>query len=107
MLNQSFGGGVVIPNPHPVETIEIISAPLPDKVVLPLQQRIGDEAIPCVKVGDKVLTGQVIAKTEDHFCVLGFVSSLLTKIQLVILQIGTLVVSTSTPIIMPPIRMAC
>ena len=69
MLRQSFSGGIVIPNPHPVETVEIISAPLPDKVVLPLQQRIGDEAIPCVKVGDKVLTGQVIAKTEDHFCV--------------------------------------
>jgi Predicted NADH:ubiquinone oxidoreductase, subunit RnfC len=67
MLNQSFSGGVVIPNPHPVETVEIISAPLPDKVVLPLQQRIGDEATPCVKVGDKVLTGQVIAKTEDSF----------------------------------------
>ncbi|MBT3194993.1 MAG: electron transport complex subunit RsxC [Candidatus Ruthia sp.] len=69
MLSQSFSGGIVIPNPHPVEIVEIILAPLPDKVVLPLQQRIGDEAIPCVKVGDKVLTGQVIAKTEDHFCV--------------------------------------
>jgi len=69
MLKQSYNGGIAIPNPHPVETVEIIQAPLPDKVVLPLQQRIGDEAIPCVKVGDEVLTGQVIAKTKDHYCV--------------------------------------
>ncbi len=69
MLNQSFNGGIVIDSPHPVEVVEIILAPLPDKVVLPLQQRIGGEAIPCVSVGDKVLTGQVIAKTDDYFCV--------------------------------------
>ncbi len=69
MLNRSFNGGVVIDNPYPVDTVEIIPAPLPDKVVLPLQQRIGDEAIPCVEVGDHVLTGQMVAKTEDHFSV--------------------------------------
>ncbi|CAC9446719.1 Electron transport complex protein RnfC [uncultured Gammaproteobacteria bacterium] len=62
-------GGIVIANPCPVDNVEIIQAPLPDKVVLPLQQRMGDEAIPCVKVGDKVLTGQVIAQAQDAFCV--------------------------------------
>jgi len=70
MPNQlGFDGGVVIPNPYPVEKVEIIQAPLPNQVVLPLQQRVGDQAIPCVKVGDRVLTGQEIATTKDSFCV--------------------------------------
>lgn len=59
----------MIDNPHPVGRLDIIQAPLPDKVILPLQQRMGGEAIACVKVGDKVLTGQLIATTYDHFCV--------------------------------------
>jgi electron transport complex protein RnfC len=67
MLN-TFDGGIIIANPHTVTQVEITQAPLPDKVILPLQQRIGAEADPCVVVGDKVLTGQIIAKTEDEFC---------------------------------------
>jgi len=67
--NNTFSGGVVIANPYPVNQVEIVQAPLPSKVVLPLQQRIGAEAKPCVSVGDRVLTGQIIAKTEDQFCV--------------------------------------
>ncbi|BAS68291.1 electron transport complex subunit RsxC [Bathymodiolus septemdierum thioautotrophic gill symbiont] len=67
MLN-AFNNGVVIENPHPVAQVEIIQAPLPDKVVLPLQQRIGEQAEPCVEVGDLVLTGQLIAQTTDQFC---------------------------------------
>ena len=69
MSNNTFSGGVVIANPYPVNQVEIVQAPLPSKVVLPLQQRIGAEAKPCVSVGDRVLTGQIIAKTEDQFCV--------------------------------------
>ncbi|MCH9711136.1 MAG: electron transport complex subunit RsxC [Proteobacteria bacterium] len=69
MSDYAFSGGVVIKNPYPVEQVKIIQAPLPNRVVLPLQQRIGDEAKPCVKVGDRVLTGQVIAQTQDQFCV--------------------------------------
>ncbi len=65
---DAFNNGIVINNPYPVTRVEIIQAPLPDKVVLPLQQRIGAEAEPCVKVGDKVLTGQLIAQTPDQFC---------------------------------------
>jgi electron transport complex protein RnfC len=68
MLN-TLNNGIVMTNPYPVDKVEIVQAPLPDKVVLPLQQRIGGEAIPCVAVGDKVLTGQVIAQTQDAFCV--------------------------------------
>ncbi len=69
MPDQTFSGGVVIANPYPVAQVKIIQAPLPNQVILPLQQRIGAEAKPCVKVGDRVLTGQMIAQTQDQFCV--------------------------------------
>ncbi|BBB23708.1 electron transport complex protein RnfC [Isorropodon fossajaponicum endosymbiont JTNG4] len=67
MADYSFNGGIVIRNPYPVDKVEIIQAPLPKKVIIPLQQRIGEQAKPCVSVGDYVLTGQVIASTEDSF----------------------------------------
>jgi len=41
--DNTFSGGVVIANPYPVNQVEIVQAPLPSKVVLPLQQRIGAE----------------------------------------------------------------
>ncbi|SMM97716.1 Electron transport complex protein RnfC [uncultured Candidatus Thioglobus sp.] len=66
---KAIENGIVINNPYPVDKVDIIQAPLPDKVVLPLQQRVGDEAKPCVKVGDSVLTGQIIAQTQDEFSV--------------------------------------
>ena len=69
MADFSYQGGIVIPNPYPVKKVGLVQAPLPDKVVLPLQQRIGEQAQPCVKVGERVLTGQVIAVTDDAFCV--------------------------------------
>ncbi len=67
MADYSFNGGIVIRNPYPVDKVEIIQAPLPKKVIIPLQQRIGEQAKPCVSVGDYVLTGEVIASTEDSF----------------------------------------
>ncbi len=42
---------------------------LPKEIVLPLNQHIGAEAIPCVNVGDHVLKGQRIAEAQ------GFVSA--------------------------------
>lgn len=48
--------------------VKIIKAPLPNKVVLPLRQRIGNIAKPCVTIGQSVLTGQIIAQTQDEFC---------------------------------------
>ncbi len=69
MARHKFNGGIFIKNPYPIDKIKIVPAPLPSKVVLPLQQRIGEEAKPCVRVGERVFTGQIIAKTEDDFCV--------------------------------------
>ncbi|ABL01935.1 electron transport complex, RnfABCDGE type, C subunit [Candidatus Ruthia magnifica str. Cm (Calyptogena magnifica)] len=67
MDDYSFNGGIVIRNPYPVDKMEIIQAPLPKKVIISLQQCIGEHAKPCVSVGDYVLTGQVIASAEGSF----------------------------------------
>ena len=60
---------------HPPENKEqsllqpIMDAPLPQHVVLPLNMHIGAPAEPVVKPGDRVLTGQMVAKPQ------GFVSA--------------------------------
>jgi len=42
----------------------IRTLPLPKKLYVPLQQHIGAPATPVVKVGDKVLKGQLIATAQ-------------------------------------------
>ncbi len=64
MLEASFKGGVYIANPYPLNNIQIEQVALPKQVVLCLQQSVGGEAKPCVNVGERVLTGQVIAQTK-------------------------------------------
>jgi len=66
----SFHGGV-----HPVQhknvsiELPLIKAQLPDQLILPLQQHIGQPAEPLVSIGDSVRKGQMIAQAS------GFVSS--------------------------------
>ncbi|MDC9727558.1 MAG: RnfABCDGE type electron transport complex subunit C, partial [Candidatus Thioglobus sp.] len=67
MAKFAFKGGVHIPNPYPVEKPEIRQVPPPKQAVLLLQQRVGGEAKPCVEIGERVLTGQVIAQTTGKF----------------------------------------
>jgi len=43
----------------------IAVAPVPGLLVLPVQQHIGEPARPVVKVGDRVLAGQMIAQAES------------------------------------------
>lgn len=43
--------------------------PLPDRIILPLQQHIGNAAVPIVKPGDTVLKGQVIARADGYISV--------------------------------------
>lgn len=60
-----FHGGIHLPEQKAISTGEPIRrAPVPDRLVLPLQQHIGAPAKPAVKVGDKVLKGQQIAHPE-------------------------------------------
>ncbi|WP_431310053.1 electron transport complex subunit RsxC [Marinibactrum halimedae] len=44
----------------------IVAAPLPGKVILPLSQHIGAPSLPIVRVGDHVLTGQLIAEGDGY-----------------------------------------
>jgi electron transport complex protein RnfC len=47
-------------------TLAVMPAPIPPYLVLPLQQHIGAPAKALVKVGDKVLKGQVIAQADGY-----------------------------------------
>lgn len=40
-------------------------APVPPLLVIPVQQHIGEPAHPIVEIGDRVLTGQMIARAEE------------------------------------------
>jgi electron transport complex protein RnfC len=59
----AFHGGVHPPeNKKQSSRAPIGKAPLPARLVLPMQQHIGGPADPLVKVGDRVLKGQLIAE---------------------------------------------
>ncbi len=62
---HTFHGGVHPPQ-HKQESSEsaIAQAPLPSRLVLPLQQHIGAQAKPLVRAGDQVLKGQMLARAE-------------------------------------------
>lgn len=60
-----FPGGIY-PPPRKQRSNQaaLIEAPLPNRVVLPLQQHSGQPATPCVVSGDAVKVGSVVAKRE-------------------------------------------
>ncbi len=59
-----FKGGVH-PDEHKVTTeLPITPMPIPKRLYLPLQQHIGAAAEPVVKVGERVLKGQLLAKAK-------------------------------------------
>lgn len=69
MSLKTFPGGV---HPHDhkhySENAAITQFPLPERVIIPMSQHIGGPSVPIVKIGDEVITGQVIAEAG------GFVS---------------------------------
>lgn len=65
-----FHGGIHPPENKSLSTERAIAqAPLPSKLVLPLQQHAGQRAKPLVAIGDKVLKGQQIASPEGYVSV--------------------------------------
>src|SRR3990167_4501987 len=46
--------------------LTIATAPLPERLYLPLRQHAGADALPVVKIGDKVLKGQLIASAASE-----------------------------------------
>jgi len=65
MLWRPFRGGVH-PKDHKETTATrpIVSAPIPPRVILPLQQHLGEPAKPVVKVGEQVEAGQIVANSD-------------------------------------------
>lgn len=62
---HSFPGGLELPDNKSLATGKPIQlAPVPREVILPLNQHIGEPAVPVVDVGAHVLRGQMIARIE-------------------------------------------
>ncbi len=57
-------GGVKVPHNKNTQDCRIVRMPVPDKVILPMQQHIGAPCSPTVKVGDTVKVGQVIGDSD-------------------------------------------
>ena len=67
---NSFSGGLILDGQKKRSTqTAICKTPLSKKLILPLQQHIGDASIPLVEVGDHVLKGQKIARADGHVSV--------------------------------------
>ncbi|NQT25029.1 electron transport complex subunit RsxC [candidate division KSB1 bacterium] len=65
MGRKSFRGGIHPPEQKSfAEDIPIQNLPLPERVIIPLQQHIGAPAEPVVEKGDAVKTGQIIGKAS-------------------------------------------
>ncbi|MBN2037981.1 MAG: electron transport complex subunit RsxC [Chitinispirillaceae bacterium] len=60
--SATFAGGMKLPGKKELSrTAAIESPPLPARVTIPLWQHAGTPAKPCVTIGQRVLTGQIIA----------------------------------------------
>ena len=69
MSKHDFRGGVLIENPYPLKQLNVVEVPPPKKAIFLLKQREGASAKPKVKVVQKVKVGQVIAVSNNDYCV--------------------------------------
>lgn len=70
MRSKGFRGGAHPPEEkHWTEQSSIQDLPLPEKVIIPLQQHLGAPAQPVVEKGDTVKTGQPVGKTDTFVSV--------------------------------------
>ena len=68
--SAGFTGGVVHSNQHKRTAGQaIIACPLPELLIHPVKQHIGDPCEPMVEVGERVLKGQMIAKAQGYISV--------------------------------------
>jgi electron transport complex protein RnfC len=62
-----FHGGLHLPHHKALSNGgPVVKAAIPTRLILPLQQHIGQPAQPLVKAGEQVLKGQMIARAEGH-----------------------------------------
>ncbi|MDQ7005126.1 MAG: electron transport complex subunit RsxC [Ghiorsea sp.] len=67
---RGFTGGIVHQNQYKITGGDsIVASPLPDMLVHPIKQHIGDPCEPIVNVGERVLKGQMIAKAQGYLSV--------------------------------------
>jgi len=67
---HAFHGGLKLETFKDLSNNEISEVhPLPERLILPLQQHIGIPAVPIVEIGDRVLKGQVIARADGYVSV--------------------------------------
>ena len=68
IFRSSVKFGSIKPDGHKQESLisRIMPMPLPEKLILSLQQHQGAASRPCVKPGDRVLKYQRIAEASDH-----------------------------------------
>ncbi len=65
-----FTGGIVHHHQFKVTAgLPIVACPLPDVLMHPIKQHIGEPCEPIVQVGDRVLRGQVLAKAQGYLSV--------------------------------------
>jgi len=65
MKSSTFKGGIHPPEyKNATESLSIVDAKLPDRVVIPMAQNIGAPAKPIVKVGDLVRKGQKVGEAQ-------------------------------------------
>lgn len=57
-------GGVHVSHHKNTSALEIVRMPIPERVILPMQQHIGAPCDPVVKVGDEVKVGQIIGDSD-------------------------------------------
>lgn len=60
-------GGADLPHFKNTAECETVTLPTPSLVKIPLKQHIGVPCEPCVKVGDNVLVGTIIADSDNSF----------------------------------------
>jgi len=67
---HAFPGGLKIPTHKELTNAKpSLITPLPDLIILPLQQHIGTAAEPVIRIGDQVLKGQIVARAEGYVSV--------------------------------------
>lgn len=67
---HTFPGGLKMPTFKELSDKEMsILHPLPERLILPLQQHIGIPSLPIVAIGDRVLKGQPVARANGYVSV--------------------------------------
>lgn len=63
-----FPGGLRLPGHKQVTCAQIQPAPIPEQLILPVLQHIGDYTIPAIEIGERVLKGQIVAYCGSDNC---------------------------------------